>query len=49
LRAGGPAAALSAAAPNITIQVGVGDPDAIARAVQNVLTGRARRVGAVNL
>jgi hypothetical protein len=49
LRAGGPAAALSAAAPNITIQVGVGDPDAIARAVQRVLTGRARRVGAVNL
>jgi len=32
---------------NITIQVGVGDPDAIARAVKRVLVGRDRRTGGV--
>jgi hypothetical protein len=49
LRSGGPVGAVSAAGPQVTIQVGVGDPDAIARAVQGVLTGRARRSGPVNL
>lgn len=50
LRAGGPAAAAGrAAGPQITIQVGIGDPDAIARAVQSLLGGRARRSGAVNI
>jgi hypothetical protein len=49
LRAGGPVGVPVSAGSSIVIQAGVGDPDAIARAVQRVLTGRARRVGPVNL
>ena len=43
------AAPVAAAGTSITIQAGVGDPDAIARAVQRVLGGRTRRVGGIEL
>jgi hypothetical protein len=49
LAAGPTAVPVAAAGTHITIQAGVGDPDAIARAVQRVLTGRSRRSGAVTL
>lgn len=49
LASGAPVGPSTAAGPSIVIQAGVGDPDAIARAVQRVLVGRARRVGPVTI
>jgi hypothetical protein len=40
-------AAGSTATTNITIEAGIGDPDAIARAVKKVVLGRDRRTGGV--